>query len=158
LRSPGRARRLPNTFHPDISTIPAVPGAYGLVIRLDAPLVLTRPKGVLAPGIYLYCGSANGPGGLKARLGRHLRKDKSIRWHVDHLTNAGQALGAWVVEGGDECALVEALHGLAVPLPGFGSSDCRTCPSHLLRWPDGSAVMPYCNTVTEKNHMPLPVL
>ena len=37
--------------------------------------------------------------------------------------------------GGDECALVQAL--LAQPrfqadVPGFGSTDCRVCPAHLL--------------------------
>jgi Uri superfamily endonuclease len=37
--------------------------------------------------------------------------------------------------GGHECALVQAL--LARPrfqagVPGFGSTDCRVCPAHLL--------------------------
>lgn len=117
-------------FHIDAGTIPPVPGAYVLVIRLDAPL----PP--LAPGRYLYCGSAKGAGGLRARLGRHMRKDKKIRWHVDRLTEAGVVEGAFVFEDGDECALVAKLSHLPVPWPGFGSSDCRSCQSHLLALPD----------------------
>ncbi len=45
--------------------------------------------------------------------------------------------GAWVFPGGGECAIVAALADLPVPLPGFGSTDCRRCVSHLLSWPDG---------------------
>ena len=40
--------------------------------------------------------------------------------------------------GAHECDLVEALRALAevsVPVPGFGSSDCRRCPAHLLAAP-----------------------
>ncbi|MGE5504370.1 MAG: GIY-YIG nuclease family protein, partial [Actinomycetota bacterium] len=91
-------------------------------------------------GRYLYCGSARGPGGLRARVGRHMRKGKVVRWHVDRLTEAGRVVGAWVFEGGDECGLVARLAHLPVPIPGFGSSDCKVCPSHLLAWPEGIAV------------------
>lgn len=121
-------------LHLGPDTIPAAPGAYVLLIRLDAPL----PP--LAAGRYLYCGSAKGSGGLRARLARHMKKDKKIRWHVDRLTEAGVVEGAWVFIHGDECALVRQLAGFPVPWPGFGSSDCRTCASHLLAWPDGRAL------------------
>lgn len=119
------------SFHPTPDTIPALPGAYVLVIRLDAPL----PP--LVPGRYLYCGSAKGPGGLRARLGRHMKKGKKIRWHVDRLTEAGHVEGAYAFEGENECALVARLSHLPVPWPGFGSSDCRVCASHLLELPPG---------------------
>jgi Uri superfamily endonuclease len=121
-------------FHHDVATLPAEPGAYVLLIRLELAAA------GLPPGRYLYCGSARGPGGLRARLGRHLRRGKSIRWHVDRLTEAGEALGAWVFPGGDECALVAALGHLPVPIRGFGSSDCRRCAAHLLAWPVGVAI------------------
>ena len=120
---------------------PAVPGAYLLLVALPVPLSVTlphRPETTLSPGRYLYAGSARGPGGLRARLARHLRADKKPHWHIDRLTEAGMVEGAWVVQGGDECALVAALVHLPVPLPGFGSTDCRTCASHLLRWPAGA--------------------
>ena len=35
------------------------------------------------PGFYVYVGSALGPGGLAARIGRHARQEKAFRWHVD---------------------------------------------------------------------------
>jgi histidyl-tRNA synthetase len=114
---------------------PALPGAYLLAITLPAPLVVAlpnRPEATLPPGLYLYAGSARGPGGLRARLARHMRAEKKPHWHIDRLTAAGTVGGAWVVPGGNECALVTALEHLPVPLPGFGSSDCRCCRSHLL--------------------------
>lgn len=130
-------------FHDRPDTVPAAPGAYALLILLEAPLALDlpgKPAAVLAPGRYLYAGSARGPGGLRARVGRHFRREKPLRWHVDRLTTAGRMAGAWCEPGGDECALVAALAGLPVPVPGFGSSDCRACASHLLSWPEGAAL------------------
>ncbi len=62
--------------------VPSGPGAYVLIIELPAPLALDiagLPRARLAPGRYAYCGSAYGPGGLKARIGRHLRADKALR-------------------------------------------------------------------------------
>lgn len=129
-------------FHDDPASLPAAPGAYVLLIALERAVTMRlsgRPEVALAPGYYLYCGSARGPGGLRARVGRHFRRDKTVRWHVDRLTGeAGRLVGAWTVPGGDECRLVAALSGLPVPAPGFGSSDCPTCASHLLAWPDAS--------------------
>ncbi|MGQ9368556.1 GIY-YIG nuclease family protein [Azospirillum sp. ST 5-10] len=125
--------------------MPAVPGAYVLAIRLDTAVPVALPgraAAVLPPGRYLYCGSARGPGGLRARLARHMRRGKAVRWHVDRLTEAGTALGAWVFPDADECALAAALAALPLPLPGFGSSDCAVCRSHLLAWPAGTALPP----------------
>ncbi len=123
--------------------IPREPGAYLLLIELAAPLVLdiaSLGAATLAPGRYAYGGSAYGPGGLKARIGRHLRRDKAQRWHVDRLTAAGRVIGVRALPGAQECALVcqlLALPGTSVPLPGFGSSDCRSCPAHLVLLPLG---------------------
>ena len=123
-------------------TIPATFGAYVLLIRLSRPLALdiaTLPAAILKPGLYAYCGSAYGPGGLAARLARHLRKSKAVRWHVDRLTAAGEAVAAAVRVGGRECDLADLLLslGASVPVRGFGSSDCRRCPAHLLGVPEG---------------------
>lgn len=118
--------------------IPVLSGSYILVIDLTETVVVAsgreKPR-ALAPGRYLYCGSANGPGGLRARVARHMRHGKSIRWHVDHLTECGAVIGAWIFPGGKECALAAKLSHLPVPVPGFGSSDCRRCASHLFAWP-----------------------
>jgi Uri superfamily endonuclease len=118
--------------------IPAAPGAYVLAVELVRPLTVALPGRAAArlqPGCYLYCGSAGGPGGLRARIGRHMRRGKSIRWHIDRLTEPGAVRGAWVFPGGDECALAAALSKLPAPIAGFGSSDCARCRSHLFRWP-----------------------
>ncbi|MCC2096485.1 MAG: GIY-YIG nuclease family protein [Hyphomicrobiales bacterium] len=126
-------------FHKDAGALPAQGGAYVLLIDLAAPLAveLRGDRSVLAAGRYLYCGSAYGPGGIRARVGRHMRRDKTIRWHVDRLTVAGCVVGVWVFPGGKECTLVRALADCPAPIPGFGSSDCRVCESHLLAWPPG---------------------
>ena len=104
-------------------------------MALDVP---TLPSSVLKPGRYAYCGSANGPGGIAARVRRHARPTKAAHWHVDHLTGAGRIIEAAACAGGSECDLLRrllALPGAAIPVPGFGSSDCRTCPSHLVLLP-----------------------
>lgn len=121
--------------------IPARAGGYILVIDLAEPVAVTIGRGkpqALAPGRYLYCGSAKGPGGLRARVARHLRRGKPVRWHVDHLTERGAVIGAWVFPGREECALAAKLSHLPAPVPGFGSSDCRRCASHLFAWPEGA--------------------
>jgi Uri superfamily endonuclease len=128
--------------------LPAVPGAYVLLLTAYAPVVLNMPrfgKLTLAAGQYAYVGSAHGPGGLKARVGRHLRAEKPLHWHIDYLTAALPArhVVAVVVTNGArlECTWVKrllALNGASAPAPDFGSSDCRNgCPAHLVRLPDG---------------------
>jgi Uri superfamily endonuclease len=116
-------------------------GAYVLLIELAAPVPVTlpgKPSTTLEASRCLYCGSAKGPGGIRARLAWHMRVSKKLQWHVDRLTEAGIVTGAWVFPGGDECKLVRTLSHLPVPIPGFGSADCPRCRSHLLRWPCGS--------------------
>jgi Uri superfamily endonuclease len=110
-----------------------------LLLRLDRGLNVTfgNRQGSLEPGWYAYVGSAYGPGGIAARLRRHFRADKRLHWHVDSLTLAASALTALFQPGGRECAIGERLrqsgHFTHV-LEGFGSSDCASCPSHLLVW------------------------
>jgi len=113
-------------------------GAYVLAIRLDRPVEIrarSLAAASLLPGWYAYAGSARGPGGLAARIRRHLRTDKTLRWHIDRLTIAAAEIEALAFPGDNECALLARLletPGAAVPLPGFGSSDCRACPAHLV--------------------------
>lgn len=130
-------------FHPTAETIPAIPGTYVLLVELPEAMDVILPgrtKATLPPGRYLYCGSACGPGGLRARVGRHMRQDKTVRWHIDKLTTVGTVAGCWVFPDGDECALVARLAALPAPVPGFGSSDCTVCRSHLLAWPNDIAL------------------
>jgi Uri superfamily endonuclease len=123
---------------------PSLPGAYAMAIEFADTVVVMlsgRPPIALPAGRYLYCGFAKGPGGLKARLSRHMRRGKSVRWHVDQLTEQGLVIGNWVFPGGDECGLVQMCSHLPMPIAGFGSSDCATCRSHLLQWSNGRALL-----------------
>jgi len=122
---------------------PSLPGFYAMAIELNDEVAVRlsgRSPIALPAGRYLYCGSAKGPGGLKARLSRHMRRGKSVRWHVDQLTEQGLVVGSWISPGGDECELVQMCSHLPMPIAGFGSSDCATCGSHLLFWPNGIAL------------------
>ena len=121
----------------DLVDLQGAPGAYALAIRLAAPLSLNRRRwrGMsLEPGLYIYCGSANGPGGIGARLRRHERPSKVRHWHVDALTAAAPVIAAGAFVGGAECEIMERLsrgRGAQIPIPGFGSTDCRHCSAHL---------------------------
>src|SRR5689334_9416606 len=120
---------------------PGVKGTYALVFKLDRPLALEAGRlgrVLLPPGWLVYVGSAFGPGGLRARLARHLCLDKRLHWHVDSLTMAMPAHGWYAEAHGErrECLWVRALlslPGTSVPVRGFGNGDCRLgCPAHLL--------------------------
>jgi Uri superfamily endonuclease len=134
-------------FCSNADAAPSAAGAYILQIDLaDAVLVSTacQPPIGLLPGRYFYCGSANGPGGLRSRLARHMRHGKSPHWHIDQLTERGAVTGIWIVRNGRECDLVAMLAPLPMPIPGFGSSDCSRCLSHLLYLPSRSVVDAGC--------------
>ena len=117
-------------------------GLYVLVIHLCRDLSLrvgALGEQSLTAGWYLYVGSARR--GLRARIARHLRREKRVRWHIDYLTTHAECNLVEAVElidaSIDECALCRALReGLsaAVPIRRFGASDCAGgCGAHLLR-------------------------
>ena len=123
--------------------LPREGGVYALLVEVDSGIAL-RVGGLgfieLEKGTYVYIGSAKGPGGLRARIARHLRREKKLRWHIDYLLTMPRAQVLWVVcavtDSVKECDVVYALlrRGAHAPIPGFGSSDCsRGCPAHLLR-------------------------
>ena len=121
--------------------LPSKPGAYSLVIELPESHKLSIPRlglPLLSAGLYIYCGSAYGTGGIATRVNRHLRRDKSAHWHIDHLTNSGRIVDVISWPNGSECDIVNHLskvHHSTPPIPGFGSSDCKQCISHLLSIP-----------------------
>ncbi|OSQ39912.1 hypothetical protein TMES_06625 [Thalassospira mesophila] len=141
--------------------LPKAAGAYVLAIDVNEDVQLA-PKQfagrVIARGQYLYCGSANGPGGIAARVKRHCANDKKPHWHIDALTTApvGKVISVLAVPGGNECDLCTCLRDkflLSVPVAGFGSSDCASCPAHLLAVPgDASVVVNVLNII--KNTVP----
>ncbi|MDM7274744.1 MAG: GIY-YIG nuclease family protein [Thermoprotei archaeon] len=131
--------------NPDPATdlsIPPLKGVYVLLLRLETPLKTSI--GFLGPvelpcGIYAYVGSARGPGGLRARVSRHLGKVKSLKWHIDYVTSSPQARIEALV-------YAETLEDLEAPismklgnslcfkysLKGFGSTDKRS-ETHLFK-------------------------
>ncbi|MFQ5712080.1 MAG: DUF123 domain-containing protein [Candidatus Geothermarchaeales archaeon] len=84
----------------------------------------------LRGGFYAYIGSALT--GLEARIRRHLREEKTKRWHIDYLEPQKfvRAVAIGRTRERMECQVVEELKGGFEAVKGFGSSDCG-CESHL---------------------------
>ena len=85
-------------------------------------------------GYYIYTGSAKN--GLKARMERHLRKEKRRFWHIDYLLDHASVKKVFLFpyKKIDECSLSRKLlkkSEAKVIVPKFGASDCH-CPSHLI--------------------------
>lgn len=113
------------------------PGTYVLAVTFSRDREIT--VGALGPhlfraGTYCYVGSAKG--GLDQRVGRHLRREKKIRWHIDYLTTVCDSSRAWesYPDPVPECELARIAErcGGTPELDGFGCSDCG-CRSHLFR-------------------------
>ena len=110
-------------------------GTYVLLLDFFAPRDIgVGSLGILhfSPGRYCYVGSAMG--GLDQRLSRHLRKVKTIRWHIDNLTVSADHCEAWesYPDFIEECSLAHKAEecGMMPVHPGFGCSDCH-CRTHL---------------------------
>ncbi len=113
---------------------------YQLLIELERPLRLTIGRlgeFDFPAGRYVYTGSAKRA--FEARIARHLRQEKSVRWHIDYLLTApGVCVTGVKRSRRGECALNQAARG-QVLVPGFGASDCGAgCGAHLkfLGYPD----------------------
>jgi Uri superfamily endonuclease len=123
--------------------LPHGQGSYALLLHLaqSQPIEIGRlGSWSLAAGYYLYLGSACGPGGLAARLRRHLSPEKRPFWHIDYLRQAAEvvAIGYLVDPTRWEHRWAAAAAGLpmaSILVPRFGASDCR-CPTHLLYFPE----------------------
>ncbi|HEX2865625.1 MAG TPA: GIY-YIG nuclease family protein [Ignavibacteriales bacterium] len=116
-------------------------GAYLLEIYAPKPFKIRKGRfeGLcLSEGYYYYAGSAQK--NLRQRLERHLRKNKTLHWHIDYITSlAGNKItNFWIFEDASketECRITQRLileFNLRSVIKGFGSSDCRNCESHLL--------------------------
>jgi len=140
--------KMPFMLDEIIPPIPSDPGSYLLWLHLVQSQNLTVGKlGKFAfpSGDYVYLGSASGPGGLRARLGRHIRGNGKLRWHIDYLRAVAQVHGVGFEirtrRGTTCCAPAEcdwsqklaALPKSRIVVPGFGASDCRSgCSAHLV--------------------------
>jgi Uri superfamily endonuclease len=122
-----------------LASVPGNKGAYLLLITLRnsiSPKIRKR-EFYLPPGLYIYAGSAKGPGGLQGRLNRHFKGDKKPHWHVDQLTKSADFLAAIPVPGGNECELIAnclKTKVFSIAADRFGSTDCNRCAGHLLRF------------------------
>lgn len=92
---------------------------------------------IFKAGYYYYAGSAQK--NLKQRIERHLRKEKKIHWHIDHLTTnkSAEIKRIFLLTNMDksiECSIsnqISKIPGIEVAAGGFGNSDCNKCESHL---------------------------
>ena len=112
----------------------------------------------LSKGWYVYVGSAFGPGGLAARVSRHLQRHKTRHWHIDHLTWATTVREVWYSQRQRDLEHCWAQAALDQPaarnlLRGFGASDCQ-CLSHLVRFPTREAVKTLFNALDAKVWIP----
>lgn len=88
-------------------------------------------------GKYVYTGSAMR--NLNKRIERHQSKDKKLHWHIDYLlANSNVEISGVAVYPSatkEECKYNQLLigKGAETAIVGFGSSDCKICPSHLLK-------------------------
>jgi Uri superfamily endonuclease len=122
----------------DYNEISRDAGSYIVILRSNEnrPVLIGACGQLqLRPGYYLYAGSALGPGGLRARVGRHLAGTGRPRWHIDFLRQVTLPHGAWLHIGHDrqEHNWASALGNIAdieATTPGLGASDC-SCTTHL---------------------------
>jgi Uri superfamily endonuclease len=117
-------------------------GAYVLYFDIKLPLTLqvgSLGSSIFPAGRYAYVGSARR--GIAARVLRHkrlaLQKEGKLHWHIDYLliNRHTELAGETVMENEIECTIskrIAKMSGVTVPVPGFGSSDCRAkCRAHL---------------------------
>lgn len=79
-----------------MNEISPLPGDYQLYLGLAEPEVLVIGRlgeFFFSRGIYVYLGSAHGPGGVRSRLERHLLGGSKKRWHIDFLRQFAIPLG-----------------------------------------------------------------
>jgi Uri superfamily endonuclease len=118
--------------------LPPLPGTYALLLLSSSHRsVLIGNLGTLRikPGFYVYIGSAFGPGGLKARIGHHRKDSGRPHWHLDYLRRYLGLDEIWYTCDPEHrehqwVTILSQNRKAAVPLAGFGSSDCH-CESHL---------------------------
>jgi Uri superfamily endonuclease len=114
------------------------PGTYTLILSstIEKPINIGKLATLqLKHGYYVYIGSAFGPGGLKARIKHHLNPSSRPHWHIDYLRPTLNLREIWYTfdqtRREHQWAEIHAVtRNARMPLPGFGSSDCR-CLSHL---------------------------
>ncbi len=109
-------------------------GAYLLVFELKAKEKIkigSLGERIFEKGFYVYVGS--GMKNLTKRVKRHLRKRKTLKWHIDFLLLKASNLKPVIIRSFErlECTIAKELSLISDKvISGFGASDCR-CQSHL---------------------------
>jgi Uri superfamily endonuclease len=141
---PQRTVRHPPPIEGAGVSLPDSPGSYVLVLRLTQPLAVdvgSLGRVRLPASDYVYSGSACGPGGLRARVGRHLQGHGRQHWHIDSLREHAGICAIYFATTPVrlECVwsqALAALPGAQIPVRGFGASDCSAgCHAHLVALP-----------------------
>lgn len=115
-------------------------GIYILEIQLNRKLKLEAKKFLgktLHSGFYYYTGSAQK--NLTSRLQRHLKKEKVINWHIDHLTayKHSQIVSVYLFINKPKIFEAELANSMnsddkfTSPLKGFGNGDTKETYTHL---------------------------
>ncbi len=116
-------------------------GIYILEINAEKDFTIstkTFSNFLFKKGFYYYVGSAQK--NFRSRILRHLKKEKIINWHIDHITTktSNKIVSVYLFQNmpkNFECELVQTLTGkgiLEYSANNFGNSDCKICDSHLL--------------------------
>jgi len=108
-------------------------GVYTLIMRKeDESTIGVGALGNIRfkKGIYTYVGSALN--GLKNRISRHLREEKSLYWHIDYLLKKSDIEEIIYAKKSEkiECEIARILSKRLEPIKHFGASDCN-CKTHL---------------------------
>jgi len=127
---------------PGFQRIEGRPGTYALILRNPgSQLIAVGRLGALSltTGIYVYIGSAFGPGGVAARCRHHARSSSKPHWHIDYLRASMELMEIWFSHDPQRrehewADLMAKTRGAQRPFPDFGSSDC-SCHSHLFFFP-----------------------
>ncbi|NPA99513.1 MAG: DUF123 domain-containing protein [Crenarchaeota archaeon] len=116
----------------------SVKGVYLLIIEIIKPLTIMIKKRnyELKKTHLIYVGSAHGPGGLSARISRHLKTNKKVHWHIDQVTSSKHAMIKAVcllpmAPRNYESIISSRLADALEYVPGFGSTDKPEDKSHL---------------------------
>lgn len=115
-------------------------GIYVLELFADTDFSISAKKfiGATFPkGYYYYIGSAQK--NLKSRLERHLRKEKIIHWHIDHLTthNSIKVVNSFIIPDAKKNIEAEIANNFVeyfnaqIIVEGFGNSDTKETVTHL---------------------------
>ena len=114
---------------------------YLIIYELDnrTHIQVGRLGGFWFPeGYYVYVGKDHR--NIRARVSRHISKNKKPRWHIDYFSYYALPIAMRLIPGEndlDECMISEQLLHLGgeILISKFGSSDCG-CPSHLIYFKD----------------------